>query len=84
MRVLDLALTPNGKTLVIAAAVDRNHDGSDPSAPEQGFVSVREDVRETRSSNGVSHHGSEYEDEGGVPMRRRILMYNVATKEEVL
>ncbi|KAG8915597.1 hypothetical protein FRC00_002512 [Tulasnella sp. 408] len=110
MRVLDLAVTPDGTKLVVVAVVDRDTGMSDLPF-EQGFRSISSGVKSpskppsSRSSlhNGISHSGSTpgasssssaavgaalsshlmFDEDNGVPMRRRIIVYDLQTKEEV-
>ncbi|KAG8948860.1 hypothetical protein FRC04_009198 [Tulasnella sp. 424] len=111
MRVLDLAVTPDGTKLVVVAVVDRDAGVSDLSY-EQGFRSISSGIKSpskppsSRSSlhNGISHSGSTpgassssssaavgaalsshlmFDEDNGIPMRRRIIVYDLQTKEEV-
>ncbi|KAG8889730.1 hypothetical protein FRB98_003022 [Tulasnella sp. 332] len=95
MRVLDLAVTPDGTKLVAVTVVDREFGpGFSPSGvvgDPYGFVSSSSSLgagdaasSRTRSSNvgmgnGHGHGGGET----GVLMRRRVVIYDLATKEEV-
>ncbi|KAG8992009.1 hypothetical protein FRB90_001136, partial [Tulasnella sp. 427] len=106
MRVLDLAVTPDGTKLIVAAVV---HAGGlwEPSV-EQGFRPRDKSPPKPPSSrsslhNGLSHRGSSsglgggastassmtgssqlmmFDEDSGLPMRRRIIVYDLQTKEE--
>ena len=96
MRVLDLAVTPDGKKLVVVAVVDREYASANSApTPEMGFIPTRQPKSGSLANgvhspyilnqpNGNGGHVGPMEDENGVPMRRRVLMYDLATKEQIL
>lgn len=92
MRVLDLAVTPDGKKLIAVTVVDRDPPGSaggtgdSPSSTSHtphGFMSMNASEGSARS-RGSAQHGNSMQDELGIPMRRRVVIYDLATKEELL
>lgn len=89
MRVLDLAVTPDGKKLIAVTVIDRdwNSNGDLPASGQtQGFTSMSAMVSgegTTRSRPSAAHAGSGF-DETTSLMRRRVVIYDLGTKEELL
>lgn len=91
MRVLDLAVTPDGTKLVAVTVVDRELGpvlSSGVVGDPYGFVSSSSlgegaSGRPRLSNVGMGNGHGPAGGEAGAPMRRRVVIYDLATKEEL-